>query len=421
MTPRFTKVHWAAHAVIYEVNIRQYTPEGTFHAFAAHLPTLKDMGITVLWLMPVTPISEKGRQGSLGSYYACNSYTAINPEFGTADDLRWLISQAHDLGMRVIVDWVANHTGMDHHWTQEHPEFFIRDEHGNFTERNGWVDVIDLNYQQPALRTAMIDAMQYWIHNFDVDGFRCDMAQLVPLDFWEEARLCCETIKPLYWLAECEDVHYHQVFDTTYAWEWMHVSELYTRGEDTLQRIRDVLHKYSQYPEGATKLYFTSNHDENSWNGTEYEKYGMAAKAWAVFACTWQGIPMVYSGQELPNQKRLAFFERDPIERIGPPALFEFYRSLLQLKATHPALSTEAETFILPTEHPNELLCYFRRSGEERVLVLLNVSNESRLQVTVTHEWMEGRYRSLFSGLSYNFQQTTHFELQAGEYLIYTS
>ncbi len=307
MSKPFKIVPWAQSASIYEVNIRQYTPEGSFHAFAQQLPRLRDMGIDILWLMPVTPISVAERQGTLGSYYACSSYTEINPEFGSKADFHALVEQAHALGMKLIIDWVANHTGCDHHWTNEHPDWYVKDSDGNFTERNGWKDVIDLDFSNASMRQAMIGSMQYWVKEFDIDGFRCDMAHLVPLDFWIEARKACDAVKPLYWLAECEEIQYHDAFDTSYAWWWMHTTEKFVKGEAGLHEIREVLHAYSQYPVGASKLFFTANHDENSWNGTEYEKYGNCAKAWAVFTCTWQAIPLIYSGQENPNLKRLAF------------------------------------------------------------------------------------------------------------------
>ncbi len=206
------------------------------------------MGVEILWLMPITPISEKIRQGTLGSYYACSSYTDINPEFGTLSDFKDLVSKAHWLGFKVIIDWVANHTGWDHHWTLEHPDWYLHDADGNFTEKNGWHDVIDLNYEVFAMRIAMIDAMKFWITECNIDGFRCDMAHLVPLDFWNSARKECDSVKPLYWLAECEVVNYHDVFDTSYAWWWMHVSEEYEKEKDTLDTLRNVLHAYSQYP-----------------------------------------------------------------------------------------------------------------------------------------------------------------------------
>lgn len=376
------------------------------------------MGVEILWLMPITPISEKIRQGSLGSYYACSSYTTINPEFGSLDDCKRLVQAAHDLGFKLIIDWVANHTGWDHHWTNEHPDWYLKDTEGNFTEKNGWHDVIDLNFDVPEMRTAMIDAMKFWISECDIDGFRCDMAHLVPLAFWNDARKQCETLKNLFWLAECEMVNYHDVFDATYAWWWMHVTEDYAKGKESLQTVRDVLHAYSQYPEGAIKLFFTNNHDENSWNGTEYEKYGDAAKAWAVFTITWNGMPLIYSGQESPNKKRLKFFDKDSIDWQTALQLTDFYKILLQLRKTNTAI-TEGETFILPSEYSNQLMAFLRRKEEQVVLVLLNVSTENRIDIHIKHDWLTGRFRNVFSGLIFQFAGNESFELQAGEYMVY--
>lgn len=418
MSSIFSTVDWARGANVYEVNIRQYTPEGSFDAFRKHLPRLQEMGVKILWLMPVTPISKAVRQGTLGSYYACSSYTSINPEFGTMDDFKELVSEAHFLGIKLIIDWVANHTGWDHHWTGTNPEWFLQDASGNFTEKNGWHDVIDLNFDVLPMREAMIDAMKYWVSECDIDGFRCDMAHLVPLNFWNAARKQCDALKKLYWLAECETIEYHTVFDTTYAWWWMHETEKHAKGNATLHDVREVLHAYSQYPPGASKLFFTSNHDENSWNGTEYEKYKSAAKAWAVFSITWNGIPLLYGGQESPNTKRLQFFDKDQITWKQPPELEDFYRCLLQLRSNNAAVSV-GETFILPSHHDNQLMAYIKRKGEQVVLVLLNVSAEERIGITVNHLWLTGLFSNIFSGMSFNFQGPTEFELQAGEYIVY--
>lgn len=418
MAIEFPLVSWARDTNIYEVNIRQYTPEGSFAAFAKHLPRLKSMGVEILWLMPITPISEAVRQGTLGSYYACSSYTAINPEYGDLDDFKQLVQAIHAQGMYVIIDWVANHSGWDHHWTKEHPDWYVLDEEGNFTEKNGWHDVIDLDYSNKAMRAAMIAAMQFWVKETGIDGFRCDMAHLVPLDFWKEARKACDAIKHLFWLAECEVTDYHQVFDLSYAWHWMHTTEKYAKGEVDVQSIQQVLHSYSQYPAGAHKLFFTSNHDENSWNGTEYEKYGRAALPWSVFTATWKGVPLVYSGQELPNLKRLAFFDKDLIEWNDRPALQDWYCRLLDLRKEGGL--QEAETFVLPVSHPH-VLAYLRRNKGKVVLVLLNLSGESRLHLSVSHEWVRGNFRSWSSGLQYAFKTENLFELQAYEAIVYVS
>lgn len=418
MSKIFSMVPWAKDSNIYEVNIRQYTEEGSFQAFSKHLPRLKTMGVEILWLMPITPISQKERLGSLGSYYACSSYTKINPEFGSLNDFKQLVATAHQLGFKLIIDWVANHTGWDHHWTFEHPDWYLKDSNGIFTEVNGWKDVIDLDYRQQAMQDAMIKAMQYWVRECDIDGFRCDMAHLVPLDFWIKARKQCDAIKPLFWLAECDEPSYHQAFDLSYAWNWMHTTEKISKGAANLNDLRNTLHSYSQYPYNATKLYFTSNHDENSWNGTEQEKYGHTAKAWWVFAATWQGIPLIYSGQEIPNQRRLRFFDKDAIDWRQTIALSSFFQSLLALRKSNQAL-TQGETFVLPSDHSGELMGYLRKQEQQTVLVLLNLSDKNALKIRVDHPWLNGQFESVFSGLTYTFQPGEIFELMAGDFLVY--
>jgi len=415
MIGSFNQVSWANTASIYEVNIRQYTPEGNFKAFQTHLPRLKDMGIDILWFMPITSISQINKKGSLGSYYACSSYTKINPEFGTDADFKNLVDAAHALGMKVIIDWVANHTGRHHEWMTQNPSWFAQDALGNFTERNGWDDVVDLNYSNKAMREALINAMLYWVKQFDLDGFRCDMAHLVPLDFWIAARTSLEKTKTLYWLAECEDVNYHQVFDTSYAWSWMHVTEKFAKGQEGVHEVYNVLHQYAQYPKGASKLFFTSNHDENSWNGTEYEKYGVAAKAWAVFTHTWNGQPLIYSGQELANKKRLAFFDKDQLEWTEAPIMHEFYKTLLIARKQYPVLQT-GEIFNLPTE--GGVMAYLKQDQINTALIILNVS-ENRHHVHVKHDAFNGRFTNLFSGLSFEFNGESHFEMMPGEFIVY--
>ncbi len=416
MIDSFKQVSWANTASIYEVNIRQYTAEGTFKAFEKHLPRIKEMGIDIIWLMPITPISQVNKKGSLGSYYACSSYTKISPEFGSVNDFKDLVNAAHALGMKVIIDWVANHTGSQHEWMQANPSWFTQDAAGNFTERNGWDDVVDLNFDNPLMRIALIDAMEFWVNQFNIDGFRCDMAHLVPLDFWIEARTNLEKIKILYWLAETEDIAYHQVFDTSYAWAWMHASKKVGKELDGMQEVYNVLHQYAQYPKGAYKLFFTSNHDENSWNGTEYEKYGIAAKAWAVFTQTWNGQPLMYSGQELPNQKRLAFFDKDPIQwTTSTPLLHDFYKTLLTARKAFPVLQS-SNVFNLPTE--GAVMAYLKQDQGQTALVVLNFSAD-RQHLHVAHEAFSGRFTNLFSGLSFEFNGDCHFELMPGEYIVY--
>ena len=414
MDASFKTVEWMKDKTIYEVNLRQYTEAGSFKAFEAHIPRLKEMGVEVLWLMPVTPISEKGRKGSLGSYYACSSYTKLNPEFGTEHDFLSLIQLAHKHEMKVIIDWVANHTGREHEWMDQHPNWFSQDIDGNFTERNGWDDVVNLNFENQDMRAALIGAMQYWVRTFNIDGFRCDMAHLVPLDFWSAARKACETIKPLFWLAECEDIEYHSVFDASYAWSWMHATlKVEASG---VNEIYNQLHAYAQYPKGAYKLFFTSNHDENTWNGTEYEKYGIAAKAWAVFTFMWKGIPLLYSGQELPNHKRLAFFDKDTIDWTNAPQLASFYKTLIQLRKQYVCI-VKGDSFNLPTSS-NQVMAFLRYNEKQIILVVLNFSHQIQ-KVELEHDYLKGQFTNAFSGLSYSFNKQESFELMPGDYLVY--
>jgi glycosidase len=421
MADLFNRVDWMYGSNIYEVNIRQYTPEGTFAAFAKHLPRLQDMGVKILWLMPVTPISLEKRQGTLGSYYACSSYTAINPEYGTLDDFKNLVHAAHNAGMKLIIDWVANHTGWDHHWTKEHPEWYIKDELGRFYDANGWEDVIDLDYKNNHMRNALISAMQYWVKECEIDGFRCDMAHLVPLEFWVDARLQCDALKQLFWLAECDVMEYHKVFDVTYAWEWMRITEDMVKKSLPLQTKRDVLLKYSQYPKGANKLFFTSNHDENSWNGTEYEKYDAAAEAMAVFTVTWPGTPLVYSGQELPNHKRLKFFEKDCIEWQPKNKLHDFYKKLFHLLYINPALHNHAQLYALQTGADDKVLAYLLVNNDSKVLVILNLSVNDKVVCDIKHDLLFGDYYNLFSGINHTINNAEKFELQAWEYMVYAT
>jgi len=418
MSVAFPIVSWARGSNIYEVNIRQYTKEGTINAFAGHLPRLKEMGVAILWLMPITPISVAKRQGSWGSYYAASSYTDIDPLYGTSGDFKNLITQAHSLDMKVIIDWVANHTGYDHQWTTQYPDFYHKDELGNFTGLHGWIDVIDLNYNVPAMRAAMITSMKHWIKAFDIDGFRCDMARTVPLDFWLEARAECDALKSLLWLAECEVFDYHEVFDITYGWEGMRALDKYfSTGESGLTDVKNIFKEYAKYPAGALKLLFTSNHDENTYTGTEYEKYGLSAKAVAVFTCTWPGIPLIYSGQELPNKNRLSFFEKDEIGWEGTPLLHNFYRTLLDLRRKNRAMQEGASVLLLNTSH-QDIFAYLCRKEKDKVLVVLNLGKE-RTGFTFDHPAASGSYTELFTNASVHLNRKQSYSFAAGQFQVF--
>lgn len=419
MSTAFPIITWANGTNIYEVNIRQYSNEGTLNAFTKNLPRLHDMGIEVLWLMPITPISVEKRQGSYGSYYAASSYTDIDPACGNTYDFKLLIRAAHELNMKVMIDWVANHTGYDHQWTLKYPQWYRKDNSGNFTDLHGWVDVIDLNYDIPEMREEMLRSMKYWVSEYDIDGFRCDMARTVPLDFWIEARAQCDALKPLLWLAECEILEYHEAFDLTYGWEAMRAFDKYKKNppELRLEEVQSVLQAYARYPTGARKLLFTSNHDENTYWGTEYEKYGKSALTLAVFSCTWPGIPLIYSGQEKPNKKRLAFFEKDSIDWSGEIELHHFYKVLLALRKNNKALQENASVLIVPSGHP-DVLIYLCRRQADKVLVCLNFSEEKSI-CHFNHPAVNGEYLELFSNQTVLVARKETYTLEAGEFRVY--
>ncbi len=420
MNRLFNPVAWSLATNLYEVNIRQYTSEGTFVAFEKHLPRLRNMGVETLWFMPITPISLVERQGTLGSYYACSDYTSVNPEFGTLNDFRKLVMEAHKLGFKVIIDWVANHTGWDHHWTTSNPEFYKKNAEGKFYDNNNWHDVIDLNYYDGAMRNAMIAAMQFWVNDCGIDGFRCDMAHLVPLDFWSQARVALDSIRPLFWLAETEDYHYLEVFDCCYAWQWMHDTEKYCKGGMDLFKLKSVLSRYeSEFPSETTQLFFTSNHDENSWNGTEYEKYGNAAKVFAVFNCLWQGLPLMYSGQELPNKKRLKFFDKDLIEWNDKPELQDFYKTLLRVRANNSAINQGkiSKPIFIPVTANQNVFAFMRRNSGSEVVVLLNLS-PNHTYIQLPDGYVHGTYTSVFNGARLDIIPNHSFELNAWDYMV---
>lgn len=414
---------WSNNSNIYIVNVRQYTDAGTFNSFKEHLLRLKDMGVDILWFMPITPISIKDRKGSLGSYYAVQNYTAVNPEFGSLQDFINLVTFAHTLGCKVIIDWVANHTGNDNVWIDTHPGFFCYDEAGQVVHPNGWEDVSKLNFDNRDMRDAMIAAMKFWIETCNIDGFRCDMAHLVPLDFWREAKKELQQYNAgLFWLAECEEPVYHEVFDATYTWKWMHETERYCKQPVGSNTLTDVLKEYDHtFPHDAFRVYFTSNHDENSWNGTEYEKYGDAAKAFAVFSCTWNGMPMIYSGQELPNHKRLLFFDKDCIDWHQHCDLHEFYKTLLELRKRNPALragDNNVSTNIFNVGNDNTIFAFSRTYGNDIVFVILNLSAHQN-RVEIFDDMLNGTFINVFDKTPGNFSEKCVMLLEGWDFRVY--
>ncbi len=332
------------NSVVYEMNVRQYTPEGTFAAAQQELPRLAEMGVDIVWLMPIYPIGVEGRKGTLGSYYAVKNYCDINPEFGTLEDFDSFVDEAHRLGMRVIIDWVANHTSPDAVWVTGKPaEWYERDAEGNTTFTADWSDTANLNYENKEVWKGMQAALRFWMER-GIDGFRCDMACEVPLEFWQETIAGLRADFPhMYWLAEGEEPKLHSLsdFNASYSWELHHMMNSIARGEQGIEDLLSYIEKDAQrHPEDASRLMFTSNHDENSWAGTEFERMGDAAKVMAVLTFTLpNGQPLIYTGQEMGWNKRFEFFEKDHIPAWEKNEYFDFYKELIDIRHANPALA----------------------------------------------------------------------------------
>jgi alpha-amylase len=373
---------WTRNAAIYEVNIRQYTPEGTINAFSEHLQEIKALGTDILWLMPIFPIGKENRKGELGSAYAVKDYRAVNPDFGTIEDLERLVAKAHSMGMYVILDWVANHTAWDNTLTKSHPDWYYKDDEGNFRPPvDDWSDVVHLNYESQELRNYMIESLKFWVTNANVDGFRCDVAGMVPTDFWEDARKTLDEVKPVFMLAEAEQAdHLDYAFDMNYGWELHHIMNKIAQGEMNVNNLTEYLKKYNnQYGSDAYRMNFITNHDENSWNGTINERMGEAQKAVAGLMTTLPGMPLIYSGQEAGLSKKLKFFEKDTIE-WGDSDLRGFYTTLLQQKKVNEALwNGEAGGPLqeLSTNQSETIFAFSREKESDKILAIFNLSSEA--------------------------------------------
>lgn len=415
---------WAKNAVIYEINTRQFTEAGTFNAFADHLPRLKELGVDILWFMPIYPIGELNRKGSLGSYYSVRDYKAVNPEFGTFDDFKNLVNKAHELGFKVILDWVANHTSFDHQWATDHPEWYTRDEKGNIVSPFDWTDVADLKYDDnPALWDAMIDALKYWVAEANIDGYRCDVAGMVPVAFWEKARMELDAIKPVFMLAEDEGQRdlMKKAFDANYGWEFHHIMNHIAKGEKNAADVWTYFAKEDTlFAPTSYRMMMTSNHDENSWNGTEFERLGAGAKAFAVMAYTIPGFPMMYNGQEVALNKRLLFFEKDTIIWDKPSDFTAFYTKLNSIKKANECLwnaSNGGSFKQVATDKAGEVLSFVREKNGNKVLVLINVTSQD-INIQMTDEKLAGTYTNLMTDESLEIVAGQAVALPAWGYLV---
>jgi glycosidase len=420
---------WTRKAAIYEVNVRQYTPEGTFAAFQRHLPRLDSLGVDILWIMPVQPIGRMNRKGSLGSYYSIANYTETNPEFGTKAEFKRLVDEAHQLGFKVILDWVPNHTAFDHTWATQHKDYYTlradgsisvaRDAEGKETD---WTDVADLNYDNREMRRAMIEAMKWWVDSTGIDGFRVDVAWGVPYDFWTEMRATLDSARPgMFFLAEAEDPKLYEWFNATYGWEFHHTLNDVAKGNKPTRVLDEYFDKQARsYPASAMRMYFTSNHDENSWQGTEFERMGPNHLAAFVIAATIQnGIPLLYTGQEASMNKRLRFFEKDTVNWKGP-SLVSFYRSMFELKESQPALANGGwggRQANLKTNGGNSVYAFTRTLDSNVVLVAVNFGDN---RAAIAYHGLEnpGTYTDWFTKAKVQMEANGNIEVPAHGYRV---
>lgn len=444
---------WHKNANIYEVNLRHYTDEATFKSFEAHVPRLKEMGVDILWFMPIHQVSVKERKGELGSPYAVTDYTGVNPDYGTMDDFKHMLQVIHDAGMRCIIDWVPNHTGWDSKWITEHPDWYTKDAEGNVTdpinaetgEPWGWTDVADLNYDNAEMRLAMIDAMKFWIADIGIDGFRVDVAHGVPTDFWEQCTDSLFKIKPIFMLAEAEIHEFVNVgaFEMDYGWEMHHtlneiaktqgankggkklVQGNVVEGSDdhskatTAKDIDKVLKKYANNYKKGYKMHFTSNHDENSWAGTEFDRMGDGHKAFAVLTATFDGMPLIYTGQEAAMDKMLEFFKKDDIP-WGEYVYADFYKTLLGLKHRNEALwngEYGGELVKIPSGNDDYIYAFTREKNGDKVVVIINLSSEQQ-EANLTGDNFAGAYTNVFDNSEVTLAEGESMTMEAWDYLV---
>ncbi len=433
-------------AVIYEANIRQYSPEGTLQAFARDIPKLKELGVKIIWLMPIYPISAVKRKATgdkfvsditdenekakyLGSPYAVSDYKKVNPDLGNLKDLQNLVKKAHQNGMIVILDWVANHTGWDHRWIKEHPEFYTRNKKGEITDplnedgsSKGWQDVADLNYDNPGLRKAMTGEMKYWLKAAGIDGFRCDVAGEVPVRFWKEAISELRAEKPLFMLAEAwqPDLLKDGLFDACYGWESHFLLADIAKGKKSVIDWDHYMQKIDTvYEPDDIIMNFTSNHDENSWKGTVYETFGNLWEQMAVITYLTKGMPLLYSGQEYGLKHRLKFFEKDLIPK-NKGKEYELYRKLGKLKNECKALKgsdLSVKYNRINTNDNKNILAFTRSNGGKTLLFIGNISADNP-EIKVDYQ---GDFTDYMTGKKVLLENQTSLDMEKGNYLILIS
>ncbi len=416
---------WSYDKTIYEVNLRQFTPSGTIKEFRTQLPRLKKLGVGILWFMPIHPIGEKNRKGTLGSYYSVKDYYGLDSSLGTKKEFQFLVKEIHKLGMHVIIDWVANHTSWDNDLVKTHPDFYSKDSAGKFLPPVAdWSDVIDLNYNNKELWQYMSDAMEYWLREFNIDGFRCDVAGMVPDEFWSYLYPKLSSHKKVFMLAEDErPIDHSTSFDMTYSWDLYHLFNEIAKGRKPASAVFSQLQKEKgNYPAQAFRMRFITNHDENSWNGTEFERLGDGVKAFSVLTFTLPGMPLLYNGQEAGLNKRLNFFEKDPIE-WKKSELTSFFETLTKLKTDFAVLDAEDKGVSLEevkNSNGDKIVSFIRSVGSEKVFVVVNLSKEKVNASFIVAPEMKNA-TDYFSKEKVKIGKSFAIDLQPWDYKIFTS
>lgn len=423
-----THPKWAYESTIYELNTRQLTPEGTFAAAEAVLPTLRENGIDILWIMPCQPIGKLTRKGTLGSYYSIIDYCQMNPEFGTREDFEHFLQTAHDLGFKVILDWVANHTAPDSEWTKNEG-WHYRDSLGNLMVQYDWTDISKLDYHNQDMRNEMLRCMRWWMDSIGIDGFRCDVAGEVPTDFWNWAMADIRKDHPdMFTLAEDEDKAQElteTAFDMYYGWTLHHLMNGVAQGKNSVEDLWAYFAKAdSTIRPNAIRMNFITNHDENSWNGTEFERMGNSVPLWSAFCYVVPGMPMIYTGQLSGNHHRLEFFEKDLIDTNPEYAQADLYKQLNQLRADNKALHSPeqgAPMMRIAADNEHIFACVRHAEGkwcDNTVIAVMNMSGEEQT-VTLDLTGYEGKYDCI-CGKKITLEATQTFQLKPWEYKIFT-
>ena len=415
---------WSKNAAIYQLNTRQFTQEGTFQAAQTQLPRLKQLGVDIIWLMPIHEIGEQNRKGTLGSPYAVKDYYSVNPEFGNLEDLKNFVNAAHQQGMYVILDWVANHTAWDNDLAKKHPDWYDKDYKGDFrpTPWWDWSDIIDLDYSKPEVRKYMAEALRYWVKEADIDGYRCDVAGFVPIAFWNQVRKELDAIKPVFMLAEWESRDLHaEAFDMTYAWSWNEAMHRICKGMANVSSLY-IYYSWNEsaFPANSMRMTFVSNHDKNAWEGTMWEQFGEGLEAAIVLSVVGEGMPLIYNGQEAGNKKRLEFFEKDPIQWQSHP-IGSLYQKLFALLKQNTALwhANWGTTMIkVPNSNENDIFSFVRQNEKDKVFAVFNFSGKEQT-VELGETLYHGNYTDFVTGESTALDASSTLTMKPWGYKVY--